>query len=121
MMGMMEARFVFQAVCPDPVAPDEADDASLIVFDAEWGGRLLSHQIAKVHSLADGFEVSHTLPFCCAGFTEAVETYFRLMIEQHGRLLSPSGPKGRLPQNNVFRAEWAISLPVSDKTPHEDT
>ena len=118
----MEAKFVFHAVCPDPAGPSgRSDGASLIIFDAEWQGRLLSHQIAEIRPLSDGFEVSHSLPFSCSGFRDAAETYYRLMIEQHGRLLSPSGPKGSMPRNNVFRAEWTVSLPASDKTLHENT
>ena len=103
---MEEATFVFHALFPDSAV---ADGACLLVFDAEFSGHSLSHQIARVRVLASGFEVSCELPFLCPDFAAAAETYYQLMMN-HGQVLSPSGPKGLRLRDNVFRGEWRVRL-----------
>ena len=108
---MIEARFIFQALYPDSAGvPGVPEGAQLVVFDVEYGGKLLSQRIAQLHFKPEGIEVRHDLPFQCPDFAKAAEAYHRLMMEHHGQLLSSSGPKGMRPRNNVFRADWAVAL-----------
>ena len=111
------ARFVFQALFPDP-DPDAVrgrEGCCVVVFDIEHGDKLYSHQTAQVMPEDGALEIVHNLPMPCPDFPQAVQTYFELMMGDHGKTLSPSGPKGMRPGRNVFRAEWAVKLKVGTK------
>ena len=111
---MDQATFVFHALLPDPSPTDNSvpEGASMVVFDIEHAKKVYSHLTAQVVPTEGALEVTHDLPIPCPDFAKAVQTYYQLMMDNHGSTISPSGPKGALPRNNVFRAEWAIKLDV---------
>ncbi len=115
---MSTATVIFHALYPDPSGPDvSAKPMVKIIYDVEFEGKLYSHFVASLElpSNADISSplVSHDLPFICQNFERAVLAYYEFVLGPQGSLLSPSGPKGLLPRDNVFHVEWEVHLDMS--------
>lgn len=111
---MSSVRFIFQAYYPDSVGvPGIPDGTELVVYDAEYDGTLLSMRMAQILPAGEQMEVRHDLPFECAEFPYAVLAYRDFILHHRGGTVVRSGPKGMRRYDNVFRAEWAVTVECS--------
>lgn len=107
---MQTADVIFHALIFDP--PGAADDpaylVSKVVFDIEFAGRVYSHLFADIRRPMtpdideESIEVVCDLPLPCKAFDAAAKAYYRTVLEPHGSMLSPRGPKGLRGSGNVF-------------------
>ena len=119
---MAKANVIFHALLFDPsgAGTDESHIVSKIVFDVELEGKIYSHLIADIKRPMtrevddEALEVVYDLPFVCNDFPAAAKMYYQTVLGPQGAMVTPSGPKGLLMQNNVFRVEMAVNLEVED-------
>ncbi len=91
-----------------------------MLFDVDVDGKFYSHLIANIWQVdeVDGvptFEVEFDIPFECDEFPRAVVKYYQQVIGPQSKTISQSGPKGPIPNKNVYRVQWQISLPAIKK------
>ncbi len=119
---MTEANFFFHGLFPDHVETKEGQpkQISKVLFDVDFDGKSHSHLLADIwqvdeHDNIPTFEVYYDLPFECDGFPKAVVNYFQQVIGPQATTISHSGPKGPIPNKNVYRVQWAVSLEAKHK------
>ncbi len=123
---MTTANFFFHGLFPDHIEANEGSGKQVckVLFDVDFEGEFHSHLLADLWLLedqqwqADGipeYEVSFKLPFNCEEFPRAVVQYYEQVMGPQAATISHSGPKGPIPNNNVYRAQWQTSLIASEK------
>lgn len=118
-----KATFFFHGLFPDHIEPDEGTGRQVckVLFDVQFDGKLHSHLLADIWPVEekDGvpvFEVCYDLPFECTSFSRAVVSYYQQVMGPQSATISHSGPKGPIPNRNVYRVQWEISLDADYKT-----
>ena len=123
---MSKANFFFHGLFPDQIEADEGLGKQIckILFDVDFDGVFHSHLLADLWPLEeeqweqDGipiFEVRYDLPFDCKDFPKTAVSYYQQVMGPQAAAISHSGPKGRNPGNNVFRAQWQVELEAQKK------
>ena len=119
---MGKAAFFFHGLFPDHIEPADKAGKQLckVLFDAEFDGSFHSHLLADIWPVEekDGapvFEVRYDLPFECTRFPQAVVSYYQQVMGPQSATISHSGPKGPIPNRNVFRVQWEVALDADHK------
>ena len=115
---MGTANFFFHGLFPDHIETNEGMDRQIckVLFDVEFDGKFHSHLLADIWPIEDEeddiptFEVRYDLPFKCNEFSKAVVRYYQQVIGPQSTTISHSGPKGPIPNKNVYRVQWEIAL-----------
>jgi len=120
------ANFFFHGLFPDHLEANEGTGRQIckVLFDVDFEGVFHSHLIADLWPVdekeweADGrpiYEVRYDLPFNCDEFSKAVVQYYQQVMGPQSTTISHSGPKGPIPNHNVYRVQWPVSLAASKK------
>lgn len=121
---MSTANFFFHGLFPDHI---EANDGlgkpvCKILFDVDFEDTFHSHLLADLWLLEEQqwrvadipeYEVSFKLPFNCEEFPNAIVQYYEQVMGPQASVIIQKGPKGAIPNNNVYRAQWQTSLSAS--------
>ena len=115
--AMTKANFFFHGLFPDYLPPDKGQGTQCckVLFDVDFAGEFYSHLLADILPVGeeDGvptFEVRHDLPFRCDDFSKTVVCYYQQVLGPQSSTISHSGPKGPIPNKNVYRVQWQVSL-----------
>ena len=115
--SVAKANFFFHGLFPDHIESNEgvARQVCKVLFDVDFDGKLHSHLFADIWPVESEdetptFEVRYDLPFECAEFSRAVVSYYQNVIGPQAMTISHSGPKGPIPNKNVFRVQWEVTL-----------
>ncbi len=121
---MDKAAFFFHGLFPDHIELGDNAGRPLckVLFDVEFDGKFHSHLLADIRPVDENdgapvFEVHYDLPFECAGFPRAVASYYQQVMGPQSATISHSGPKGPIPNRNVYRVQWEVSLDACHKLP----
>ncbi len=121
---MSSANFFFHGLFPDHIEANEGGGQQVckVLFDVDFEGEFHSHLLADLYPLeeqqwqASGipeYEVRFNLPFNCEEFPKTVVQYYQQVIGPQASTISHSGPKGPVPNRNVYRVQWQVSLPAT--------
>ncbi len=121
---MAKANFFFHGLFPDHVEPDKNQGTQVckVLFDVDFAGKFYSHLLADISPVGeeDGvptFEVHYDLPFDCDEFSKTAVRYYQQVLGPQSSTISHSGPKGPIPNKNVYRVQWQTSLEAREKKP----
>ena len=120
------ANFFFHGLFPDHIETNEGKRQKVckVLFDVDFEGEFHSHLLADLYPLeeqqwrASGipeYDVRYNLPFHCKEFSKTVVQYYQLVMGPQASTISHSGPKGPIPNHNVCRVQWQVSLPANKK------
>ena len=124
---MSTANFFFHGLFPDYIEANERDGRQIckVLFDVDFDGKFHSHLLADILPLENEnsdekdniptFEVHYDLPFECSEFPKAVVKYYQQVIGPQSTTISHSGPKGSIPNKNVYRVQWEVALDAHNK------
>ena len=119
---MPNANFFFHGLFPDYIEPnkDQGKQICKILFDVDFEGEFYSHLIADLWPIEeeDGsptFEVRYDLPFDCDEFSKEVVKYYQFVLGPQSATISHSGPKGPIPNQNVYRVQSQVTLVAHKK------
>ena len=120
-MMMKTAIFFFHGLFPDHIEADEGagKQISKILFDVSFDGEFYSHLLADLWPIEEGdgiptFEVRYDLPFECKEFSRTAVRYYQQVMGPQSTTISHSGPKGPIPNKNVYRVQWEVKLPADN-------
>ena len=123
---MSTANFFFHGLFPDHIEANEGTGkvTSKVLFDVDFEGAFHSHLLADIWAInenewePDGrpiYEVRYDLPFDCDNFPKSVVEYYQIVMGPQATTISHSGPKGPVPNHNVYRLQWKVALPANSK------
>lgn len=119
---MIKANFFFHGLFPDYIEPNEKHGKTIckILFDVDFEGKFYSHLLADLWPIDedDGvptYNVRYDLPFICKDFSKEVVKYYQFVLGPQSTTISHSGPKGPIPNQNVYRVQFQVSLPAEKK------
>ena len=119
---MATANFFFHGLFPDYIEANEGSgrQISKVLFDVTFDGEFHSHLLADIWPIENEnkekednihtFEVRYNLPFECDEFPKTVVNYYQQVMGPQSTTISHSGPKGPIPNKNVYRVQWEIAL-----------
>ena len=119
---MAKANFFFHGLFPDHIEANEGSGRQVckVLFDVTFDDKFHSHLLADIWPVDENddiptFEVRYDLPFECSEFSKAVVTYYQHVMGPQAATISHSGPKGPIPNKNVYRVQWEVSLDAHNK------
>ncbi len=119
---MTKATFFFHGLFPDHIEANGGLDKQIckVLFDVEFDKKFQSHLLADIwpvngEEATPTFEVRYDLPFECSEFPRAAVRYYQQVSGPQSTTISHSGPKGPIPNKNVYRVQWEVELEAQVK------